>query len=88
MPGPDEFDEETLQEFEEEMYAMIDKTKRLRHPSPLTQAKRYFYSQCLEEDPLSLPNAHGPINSAPYATPPPKPRRTSRGTSTEESTNL
>jgi hypothetical protein len=44
------------------MYAMIDKTRRLRHPSPLTQAKRYFYSQRLEEDPLSLPNAHGPIN--------------------------
>jgi hypothetical protein len=42
MPGPDEFDEETLQEFEE-MYAVIDKNRRLRHPSPLTQAKRDFY---------------------------------------------
>jgi hypothetical protein len=88
MPGPDEFDEETLQEFEEELYAVIDKTRLLRHPSLLTQAKRDRYAQRLEEDPSSLPNAHGPINSAPCGTPPPKPRRKSRGTSTEKSTDL
>jgi hypothetical protein len=78
MPGPDEFDEETLQEFEEEMYALIDKTRRLRHPSPLTQAKSDRYAQRLEEDPLSLPNADVPINSAPYGTRPLKPRRKSK----------
>jgi hypothetical protein len=61
MPGPDEFDEKTLQEFEEEMYAVIDKTRRLRHPSRLTKAKRDHYAQRLEEDPLSLPNAHGSL---------------------------